>query len=159
MDVIEVVELTVERLRLTQYERRESNNPLKSATSRLCAYPALKYRVDHLRGYMERVRAYSDIELMRSRSWVSRMTPAQVRAALIKDIDADLARTEAEIALLEKTVEGIRNGDIARLRYFEDKPDEEVMALLGYSRATLQRKRTAAQQAAAVFFYGEAAGG
>jgi hypothetical protein len=159
MDLIEAVEIAVERTLLSEYAQRGAKDPLKSAVSRLCAYPALKLRAEHLRGEVERVRAFNDFDLMRLHSRLGRMTSEQIRVALIKDISADIARTEAEIALLEKTVESIPGGDIARLCYFEDKTDEEVTVLLGCERSTLYRKRKAANQAAAVFLYGEAASG
>ncbi|GHU43938.1 hypothetical protein FACS1894111_10390 [Clostridia bacterium] len=162
MAIKEVIERTVERTILALRERdRVSSNPLKSTQNRLYAFPVLQERGRLLRAHIEEIMTCNEYSLRRSRPWLKQMPHDEIRTALIKDIDADLANDELELKMIDEAVRhitaGEKHGDIINLYYFEGKSDEEIAKLNGCHSATIRKKRNALVQALAVFLYGVAA--
>jgi RNA polymerase sigma factor (sigma-70 family) len=143
---------------------REPKDAFKATEKRLYAYPLLKAKIEDDKEQLEEIRNYG----VRSRSKSItrfmksgvRLDTEDIKQAVIIDLTASIAADQHEVERIEKALEQIQGGDytdIIRLKYFEQKTDEEIADELHCAPRTVRTHKSTLVGRLSVFLYGAGA--
>lgn len=143
---------------------REARDVFKATEKRLYAYPVLQAKMRDDEEMLEEITKYGLHERSKSitrfiKSGV-RLTPEEIRAAAILDLEAAIAADQHELTRIEKAMEQIADDeyrDIVRYKYFEQKTDEEIADLMHCAPRTVRSHKSRLVGRLSVFLYGAAA--
>lgn len=158
----EIITRTVAATRLSC--AREPRDVFKATEKRLYAYPVLQAKKKDDEETLEEISKYGLHERSKSitrfiKSGV-RLTPEEIRAAVIIDLEAAIAADQHELSRIERAMEQIADDeyrDIVRYKYFEQKTDEEIADLMHCAPRTVRTHKSRLVGRLSVFLYGAAA--
>ena len=143
---------------------RQVRDTFTATEKRLYAYPVLKLKIANDREKIQEIQQHGlpdkskiVIGLLKSGT---RLTPDEIKDALIHDIEAQIAESEAEIAEIDRAL-GVIAGDtyeeIVRLKYFEEKSTDDISVIFSCDPSTVKRNRNRLVGRMSVFLYGTGA--
>jgi len=140
---------------------KETKDVFKATEKRLYAYPVLLAKIkddEEMIGEIEKqgVRGKSK-SITRFVRNGTRLDQEDIKAAVILDLQATIASDTYEIDKIEKALEQIKDDeyrDIIRLKYFEQKTDEEIAEELHCAPRTVRTHKSALVGRLSVFLYG-----
>lgn len=143
---------------------REPKDAFKATEKRLYAYPLLLEKIQddqetaaEIEQYGIRERSHSITRFIRNGS---RLEPDEIKAAILMDLRAQIENDLHETTRIEnalKKIDGDEYKDIIRLKYFEQKTDEEIAELLHCASRTVRAHKSALVGRLSVILYGAGA--
>ena len=143
---------------------RQVKDTFTATEKRLYAYPVLKLKIANDREKIHEIQQHGlpdkskmVIGLLKSGT---RLTPDEIKDALIHDIEAQIAESEAEIAEIDRALAVIAGDpyeDIVRLKYYEDKSTDDISVIFSCDPSTVKRNRNRLVGRMSVFLYGTGA--
>jgi len=159
LTVEQIIEKTVAATRLSC--AKEPKDAYKATEKRLYAYPVLLSKLEDDMEMLEEVRAHGPRgrsgSVTRFMKNGIRLDAEEIKQGLIIDLEAAIASDQHEIERIEKALEQISKDDykdIIRLKYFEQKKDEEIAEELHCADRTVRRQKALLVGRLAVFLYG-----
>jgi len=162
MTLEEIVHIAVNAQRIAG--ERQARDTFVATEKRLYAYPILKLKVQNDREKIQEIQQHGvpgkSKMVVRFLKSGNRLTPDEIKDALIQDIEAQIAENEAEIVEIDRAL-GVIAGDpyeeIVRQKYFFGKNIEEIAATIFIDPRTVARHRSRLIERIAVFLYGKTA--
>lgn len=139
---------------------RMPKDPYKATEARLSALPDIRAKLDDDRGEregMETDAKNGKWNVMRFLKSGSRLTPEEVRKALLMDLSAAIAADEHEIEVMEGALAVISDDpyyETVTGRYFDSMTDEAIAERISCDSSTVWRNRKRLVQRLAVRLYG-----
>jgi hypothetical protein len=141
--------------------RRESKDVFKATEKRLYAYPVILLKIQDDEETLDEVRRYGVHE--RSKSIVrfirsgSRLTEDEIKEGVLLDLTAKIADDKREIETIDKALKIIEDDpyfNIVKMKYFEDKTDDEIGTLIYRDPKTVRTHKSRLVGRLSVFLYG-----
>lgn len=162
VEVEELINKAVAATRLSCI--KEVRDVFKATEKRLYAYPVLLAKIADDMEMVEEITLYGVHERSKSitrfiKSGV-RLTPDEIKEAVIQDLKAGIANDQHETVRIEKALKQIENDeykDIIRYKYFEQKTDEEIAELMHCASRTVRAHKSRLVGRLSVFLYGAGA--
>ncbi len=143
---------------------REPKDAFKATEKRLYAYPLLKAKIEDDKEQLEEVKRYGarskSNSITRFMKNGIRLEREEIKEAVIIDLQAGIAADQHEVERIEKALEQIQGDeytDIIRLKYFEQKTDEEIADELHCAPRTVRTHKSTLVGRLSVFLYGAGA--
>lgn len=143
---------------------REIKDVFKATEKRLYAYPVLLAKrkddedmLDEVQAFGIHERSHSITRFVRSGT---RLDKEEIKQAIIIDLKAAIANDQHEISRIEKALGQIEDDeykDIIRYKYFEQKTDDEIAALMHCASRTVRAHKSRLVGRLSVFLYGAGA--
>lgn len=148
--------------------KSETNNLFKQTEIRLYAYPDLRDNIEKYNQDIEDLRREAlpgrskDIVFFGSFSGGTRLSPDEIQEARILLLQRKIYRDQTEIDEIEFALQSIKDDgyrQIIELRYFANKSDDEVAAVIKCDPSTVRRNKGRLVRKIAVKLYGAEAVG
>ena len=143
---------------------REPKDAFKATEKRLYAFPILKAKIADDYEMIEEIKAYGvrgkSNSITRFMKNSVRLDPEEVKEGLIIDLRASIASNEYEINCILKAIHQIEDDEyqeIIKLKYFEQKTDDEIADLMHCAPRTVRTHKSRLVGRIAVFLYGAGA--
>ena len=143
---------------------REPKDAFKATEKRLYAFPILKAKIADDYEMIEEIKAYGvrgkSNSITRFMKNSVRLDQEEVKEGLIIDLRASIASNEYEIDCIRKAIHQIEDDEyqeIIKLKYFEQKTDDEIADLMHCAPRTVRTHKSRLVGRIAVFLYGAGA--
>lgn len=154
-----IIKMAVEAGRISA--ERTARDAFKATERRLYALPTLRQKLEDNRERLEEIKTYGPRQRSRSitrfvKSGV-RLTPEEIFAAVVMDMEATIAADEYEVEAMERALSTIADDEYYRTvtgRYIDNLPDEKVAEEIPCDTSTVWRNRKRLVQRLAVWLYG-----
>lgn len=145
-------------------ETKREFNSFRATEERLRALPAIRAKLEDDRDRLDEMEKYGEKrrspDLIRYMRGGTRVNKDQIEAAVLQNLEAEIAADEWEIRMIEKALEMVR-GDVYYLaiprKYFEMVKDAQVAKELHCDETTVRRNRNRLVRQIAVRLYGSQA--
>lgn len=154
-----IIKMAVEAGRISA--ERTARDAFKATERRLYALPTLRQKLEDNQERLEEIKTYGPRQRSRSitrfvKSGV-RLTPEEIFAAVVMDMEATIAADEYEVEAMERALSTIADDEYYRTvtgRYIDNLPDEKVAEEIPCDTSTVWRNRKRLVQRLAVWLYG-----
>lgn len=158
-EIEEIIKQAVEAGRISA--ERTAKDAFKATERRLYALPVLRKKAEDDRERLEELKTYGPRNRSKSitrfiKSSI-RLTPEEILAAVITDMEATIAADEYEIETMERALSTIADDEYYRTvtgRYIDNLPDEDVAEEIPCDTSTVWRNRKRLVQRLSVWLYG-----
>lgn len=162
MTIEEIIAKTVAATRLSC--AKEAKDAFKATEKRLYAYPILLAKKQDDEEMLAEVKKYGvrgkSNSITRFMKNGVRLDPEEIKEGVMIDLRAAIANDTHEIQRIEKALEQIADDeykDIIRLKYFEQKSDEEIAEEMHCAPRTVRSHKSTLVGRISVFLYGAGA--
>ena len=159
LTVEEIIKRTVLATRLSC--ANEAKDVFKATEKRLYAYPVLLEKIKDDEEMIQEVEKHGvrgkSKSITRFVRNGTRLDHEDIKAAVILDLQATIASDTYEVEKIRKALEQIEGDeykDIVRMKYFEQKTDEEIAEALHCAPRTVRTHKSALVGRLSVFLYG-----
>jgi hypothetical protein len=162
MTIQEIIDKAISATRIVS--EHISKDAFRATEKRLYAYPVIKLKIEDDREKLQEITVYGapgkSKSIVRFSRSGQRLTPEEIRDALIADLKAEISGNEQEIKTIDKAIkilDGDAYSDIVKYRFFDGKSDDEISLILCCDPSTVRRNKSRLVQRLAVFLYGSSA--
>ena len=143
---------------------RQGKDAYKMTEKRLYAYPVIKLKIESDIERIENIQQHGipgkSNSVVRFQRSGQRLDSEEIAEALIKDIEAQIAEGQHEIATIDTALKIIADEPYAEIithKYFEQKTDDDIAEIMNCDPSTIRRNKSRLVARMAVFLYGVAA--
>ncbi len=140
---------------------KEVKDVFKATEKRLYAYPVLLVKKKEDEETLDEIQKYGIKEKSKSITRFvksgTRLSQEEIKTGIIIDLQATIANDTHEIYKIEKALEQIKGDEyeeIIKLKYFEQKTDEEIAEKMNCSPRTVRTHKYALVGRISVYLYG-----
>jgi RNA polymerase sigma factor (sigma-70 family) len=143
--------------------RSEAKNLFKQTEIRLYAYPELKNNIEKYQRDIEDLREErisgrsKDIVFFSAHGGSTRLSADEIQEGRIMILQKKIYRDQTEIDEIDYALQAVQNDEyysIIKMRYFEEKGDEEIAGIIGCDPSTVRRNKSKIIRRIAVKLYG-----